>query len=117
MLEGIDQLYNLATDLGEAPRKVQARAGLALDKAVRDIEGNAKALAPVDTGFLQSSISHTVTSSGTTLRGEVGPTANYAAYVENGTRTQRAQPYLRPATDRVIPAYEAALAQLTEGIL
>ena len=42
---------------------------------------------------------------------------NYGGYVERGTSRMSAQPYLRPATDAVLPGYEQALGQITDGIL
>ena len=116
MLHGSNEVNRLANDLAAAPLKAQ-RAATALGKTVKDIEAAAKTLAPVDTGFLRSSISSDVTVQGSTIRGEVGPTANYGAYVESGTRRQRAQPYLRPATDMMVPAYEQALGEITEDLL
>ena len=117
MLPGSNEVNQLAHDLAAAPLKAQRRATTALGKAVKDIEATAKTLAPVDTGFLRPSISSDVTVQGTTIRGEVGPTANYGAYVEGGTRRQRAQPYLRPATDMIVPRYEDAVAKITEDLL
>jgi HK97 gp10 family phage protein len=58
---------------------------------------DAKLYAPVDTGKLQSSITHEVV--GHTLR--VGSNAWHAPYQELGTRHNRAHPYLRPALYQV----------------
>lgn len=49
--------------------------------------------APVDTGHLKRSITPEVTD----LIGRVVPTAEYAPYVELGTRFMSAQPFLSPA--------------------
>ena len=51
--------------------------------------------APVDTGYLRRSISMSLLEAG--LTGIVGPTAEYAPYVEYGTRFMSAQPYVRQA--------------------
>ena len=51
--------------------------------------------APVDTGYLRRSINMNLLEAG--LTGIVGPTADYAPYVEYGTRFMSAQPYVRPA--------------------
>ena len=58
-------------------------------------EGYAKALSPVDTGRLRSSISHD-TDDDTAY---IGTNVEYAAYVELGTQKTKAQPYLRPAVE------------------
>lgn len=51
--------------------------------------------APVDTGYLRRSINMNLLEAG--LTGIVGPTVDYASYVEYGTRFMSAQPYVRPA--------------------
>lgn len=110
--DGSDEFARMAADLTAAPAKVAVRAGAAMGKALGDIGTGAKNRAPVDTGTLVNSISSELQRGGGTLRGEVGPTVNYGAFVENGTSRMRAQPYLRPATDAVLPGYEAALGQI-----
>lgn len=56
-------------------------------------EGYAKRMAPVDTGRLRNSITHTVNEDVAVI----GTNVEYAAYVEMGTSKTKAQPYLRPA--------------------
>ena len=58
---------------------------------------------PVDTGFLKRSILLTMSDGG--LTATVEPTANYAAYVEYGTRFQRAQPYIRPSYEKQVDEF------------
>jgi HK97 gp10 family phage protein len=102
------------------------------------IQQNAKALAPVDTSFLQSSI-YTSTKDGdtygagfgdppgdaTTLE-DIGPppdsgtgyvavAASYGIYQEFGTRKMGAQPYLIPALEMEKAAFEGG-AYLTQAI-
>lgn len=60
-----------------------------------EMQTKAQQNAPVDTGTLKRSIGLEITDSGITA--EVGPTADYAPYVELGTRFMDAQPYLGPA--------------------
>lgn len=115
--DGSDEMNRLAADLGAAGPRVGARAGQVMAKALGDIQAGAQNRAPVDTGALRNSITHEYRRGGGTLRGEVGPTVNYGGYVERGTSRTRAQPYLRPATDAVLPGYEAALGQLGAEIL
>ena len=57
----------------------------------------AKRLAPVDTGYLKGSITTSVELGG--LQSTTTPTADYASYVEYGTRFMAKQPFLRPAFD------------------
>ena len=60
-----------------------------------EMQAKAQQNAPVDTGYLKRSIGLEVTDEGMTA--EVEPKADYAPYVELGTRFMEAQPYLAPA--------------------
>jgi len=73
-------------------------------------------LAPVDTGFLRSTIRLRVSDDG--LAYEVGVRekdyrdaglAFYALYQEFGTRFMRAQPFIFPARDTIAPEFRRAL--------
>jgi len=66
------------------------------------VANRAKALCPVDTGRLRSSIAVTTDPTSSGLVVSVGSNVEYAGYVENGTSRMRARPYLRPALDQVI---------------
>lgn len=79
------------------------RPGVAEDveTTAREIEAGAKQLAPVLTGTLRRSI-HTVLSNGG-LSAVIGPSVNYAIYVEMGTRFMGARPYMRPAAAQHLP--------------
>lgn len=68
-----------------------------LEQLGSEIEADARAVCPVDTGRLRDSLEHEV--NGDTLR--VGTNVEYAVYVEEGTRYMEAEPYLRPALFRV----------------
>ena len=61
------------------------------------VERGAKRLCPVDTGRLRSSITQQLERDSQGLVEVVGTNVDYAPYVELGTRTNRAQPFLRPA--------------------
>ena len=80
-------------------------------KAAHDIEAAAKAKVPVRTATLQRSI-HTVISAGG-LTATVGPSVDYGAYVEFGTRHMGARPYMRPAAEAVYPRFTDAMKALT----
>ena len=80
-------------------------------KAAADVEAQAKIRAAVDTGFMRASISsHRV--SPCHYRVTVG--AEYAPYVELGTRHMAAQPFLRPAFEAVLPTMRQALRRVIE---
>lgn len=139
------EVRKLAVDLTKAGPMVRRKAPLVVKKTLFDIEGDAKVLAPVDLGALESSISTDVDTDG--MGGEVGPTVDYGDDVEYGTEPHviraRAggklvfkgrdgrlvfvdkvnhpgtppQPYMGPAFDRRIPGFEAALGKIGEDIL
>lgn len=110
MATDFSQVAALAADLGKAAPAVKRKAVRVVAKAAHDVEARAKATAPRDTGALVNSIS--TTNKGMTA--EVGPTVNYAAYVEHGTSRMSPQPYMGPAADAVEPAFVAAMSQLAE---
>lgn len=112
--DGAAEMEDLARSLESVPLRMLPLGRQALKKALTDIQAGAQNRAPVDTGNLKNSISTATQGNGAYARGEVGPTAKYGAFVENGTSRARAQPYLRPATDAVLPGYEQALAQLAQ---
>lgn len=58
-------------------------------------EGYAKKLAPVDTGNLRNSITHTVDEDEPAAY--IGTNVEYAPYQELGTIHMKAQPFLKPA--------------------
>lgn len=70
-----------------------------LGKIAKDMEKHAKRVVPVDTGKLQDSI--------TSVEGDedyqyfIGSGVDYALFVEEGTVNQEAQPYLKPAADKL----------------
>jgi HK97 gp10 family phage protein len=81
-----------------------------VDRMVRaagfEAEGKAKRKAPIDTGFLRGSIRNKPMGGGVT---EVGASAEYAPYVELGTRRMKAQPYLEPAIKESVDNLRRAL--------
>ena len=86
-----------------------------VSKVAADVEADAKALAPVDTGKLRNSIGTEKTGP---LSRVVYATAEYAVFVEHGTAVQMADPFMGPAADRqagAIEAYAIAAAK-AEGL-
>ncbi len=67
----------------------------ALIRSGNIVKATAKLLSPVDTGLLRSSIYQKLDKP--RLTEEVYTNTEYASHVEFGTKTQRAQPYMRPA--------------------
>ena len=77
-----------------------------------EMQEKAQRNAPVDTGTLKRSIGLEITDSGMTA--EVRPTADYAPYVEYGTRFMEAQPYLKPAFDEQKEKFKKDMKKLVE---
>lgn len=59
-------------------------------------------IVPVDTGQLRDSCYVQVFNENGRIRVEIGATMRYAVYVELGTSSHAAQPYIRPTFDLVI---------------
>lgn len=89
----------------------------ALARALEEIglaaEGYAKRLCPVDTGRLRNSITHVTRYGAKAVH--IGTNVEYAAYVELGTRTQKPQPYLRPAASEHQETYRSILKKNLEN--
>lgn len=79
----------------------------ALEKVGLMAERNAKLACPVDTGRLRGSISHTHDKN----TSYVGTNVEYAPYVEMGTKSTKAQPYLKPAIADHIQEYKNTIEQ------
>lgn len=109
------ELNALAIDLELAGPEAEEKVSLATRKTLLAIEADAKAFAPVDTGFLRSSIGVDVDDDG--LGGEVGPTAAYGAFVERGTSRNAPRAYMGPAFDRHSGLYEKTIAQIAAEVL
>lgn len=92
--------------VGQVSAVAAARVEAIVEKAARDVEARAKAQAPVDTGFLKSSI-QTSREGPATWRVEAA--AEYAVFVELGTVRMGARPFLVPALESVRPQLAAAL--------
>lgn len=92
----VSEVRALATELGAAAAAVPTRAAATLRERVAAAEDTMRAAAPVATGDLRDSI-------GTTWEGplaaEVGPTVDYAGFVEGGTSDTAPQPFVGPAAD------------------
>lgn len=106
-------LNRLAVDLGKVPGKAVPMARTILEKSSADIERDAKAFCPVDTGNLRASISRDLVG----LTAEIGPTASYGGYVEWGTSRMGPAAYMGPAFDRHAGEFEQALGLIADESL
>lgn len=79
-------------------------------KNASEMQKNAMRGAAVDTGFMKRSIGLTQGAGGLNIK--VAPTAEYAPYVEYGTRYQTAQPFIRPAFQQQEKKFKGDLDKL-----
>lgn len=103
-IKGIEGLLNRAKLL--IPR-VRAGVQQTVAETALLIESDAKQFAPVDTGRLRASIHVDIAPNGLSATVEAG--VDYALFLEFGTRSQRAQPFLFPAYEKNRLAFVAAL--------
>ena len=108
----MDELANLAADLRAAGEKAKNMAADAIAKTAADISNDAKVFAPVRTGNLRASIGYDVTEDSGGVSAEIGPTVDYATYLEHGTSTMAPRKFLGPAFDRRTPYLEQALRSI-----
>lgn len=91
------------------------KAAAVVAKTASDVEAAAKTFAPVDTGYLRSSIQSQSTGQ---LSAVINAGADYAIYQEFGTHTDdgnlkmAAHPFMTPAVEQVRPSFVAAMAQI-----
>ncbi|MEM1566734.1 MAG: HK97 gp10 family phage protein [Candidatus Bathyarchaeia archaeon] len=106
-VEGAENLQQALQRLDDAAqRNIQEH----LERWAMEVREHARALAPVRTGLLRNSI-YTKTSGWTV---KVGASAEYAIYVEFGTRHMQAKPFLRPAVEEHLPTLENAILEALE---
>ena len=91
----------------EAAKVVQATAF--------GVEAEAKRIVPVDTGRLRNSITTRVDPGG--LSATIAPHTDYEAFVEFGTRRMRAQPYMRPAAEKMRGPFKEAMGKILHEAL
>ena len=106
-------LVQLAADFSAAGPAAAVKISGEIQKAAYRIEAAGKVACPVATGVLRASISSTVTG----MSAEIGPTARYGGFVENGTRRMAARPYMGPAADAEFPALEERVGRILGDII
>lgn len=104
-----------SSTLPDLARKLPGAVSAALRRGAFATEAGMKQRAPVDTGFLRSSIATEGASPGSlSMRVVVG--AEYGAYQEFGTRRHAPRPYTRETVAQTFPEVEQELRDL-EGQL
>ena len=83
-------------------------------EAALKCETYAKDVVPVDTGALKASIK---AEKETETAWTVAPTTEYAIYVEFGTRKMSAQPYMRPAAEKIRKEYPDLVVETIANVV
>ena len=92
VIKNIEKFQNLA----------ERELGYKMLDVVTHIVGDAKYLAPVDTGYLREHITASVTRKRVWIIGTVRSTAPYSLYQEFGSSRNVRHPYMRPAFNKNI---------------
>ena len=100
-----------------APAEVAVAARRITQKVCADTKRDGQAFCPVHTGNLRSSIGYETHSGGTSVWGEVGPTASYGVHVEYGTSRMAPHAYMGPAFDRHAGEYVDAMVKIGAVVL
>ena len=114
------QVRALSSRLNRGAGRLGARASAVVSKTAyamqADYQAGLIAMDAVDTGNLLNSASTTITGDGRSgqITAEIGPTAEYGIYVEQGTSVMPGRPALANAFDRNMPGYTEALAGLID---
>lgn len=88
--------------LEEVPSRFKKDAKRIVKTTSEQMVKDMSATVPVDTGYLRRTIGYKLKNNGMSARvgANINDNAEYASYVEYGTRYMRAQPYFRPAFDK-----------------
>lgn len=106
-LKGMDKLNKGLTDR----MKLEA-AMLIVKQNGAELQQKAMRNAPVRTGNLKRSIKLAIEDGGLTARCEA--TAEYAPYVEWGTRFMEARPFMEPAYEQQLRIFKADMEKLAK---
>ena len=99
--------------LQELSDQLQAKARQVVLIAAHNTERRAKELVPVDTGATKNSIE--VHPGPGDAEASVGPSTEYAPFLEFGTRRMAARPFMVPAAEAERGPFMAALKAIVEG--
>lgn len=78
--------------------------------AAFNVERRSKDLVPVDTGATKNSIAARFSRGG--LEAEIGPTTEYAPFIEFGTTRMAARPFMTPALEAERKPFITAVGQV-----
>ena len=94
-------------------RELENRFQQVVEIAARHVETKAKEDVPLKTGATKNSINASPEGE---LAWRVGPTTEYAPFLEYGTRYMIARPFLIPALEQETPRLQRAIIQVTQEL-
>ncbi len=104
------EVEQFAVELAAEGLTIGIRAAKVVAKTAHDTTALAQQLVPVDTSATKQSIHPSFENGG--LVAEVGPTTEYAYWLEYGTTNMAPHAFMGPAFDRHAPDFVEALARL-----
>lgn len=104
------EVEKLAFDLNVQSMAATKRASVVVTKTAHDIVATAQTIVPVDTSATKQSIGADIDDGG--LAAEIGPTTEYAPYLEHGTTRMPPHAFMGPALDRHTPDFVQAMEQV-----
>lgn len=113
------ELAALRASMDRATLRVGAKGAQIIRAGAAKMERGMKSRAKVDTGAMRNSVSSSILGDGrsTAIVAEVGPSVDYAVYVNNGTSRMTGDDFVGKSFDEVIPGVLAAAAQLGDELL
>lgn len=113
------ELQAFGSKLGKAGVRVGARGAQIVRAGAHKMERRMKATSKVDTGAMKNSVSSSIVGDGraTSILAEVGPSVDYAVYVNNGTSRMAGDDFVGRAFDAEIGGIMAAVGQLEREVL
>lgn len=109
----ITNLSEIRAAFATAPFQMTTQLNIAIKKTLLNIQRSSMINSPVRTGRLRASHS----SEFGNLKGQVGTHVNYDIFVHNGTRYQRAQPYLKDAVESTNEDTEKFFTDAVQNVL
>lgn len=109
----ITNLPEIRAAFASAPFQMTTQLNIAIRKSILNIQRSSMINTPVRTGRLRASHS----SEFGNLKGQVGTHTNYDIFVHNGTRYQRAQPYLKDAVEITNEDTQRFFTQAVQNVL
>lgn len=117
-VDGGAELAVIEAKLRTAQKRIGEKGAQVVRRSTLAGEAVAKQRAPVDTGLLQSSITHEFVGDGRSgaMDGVWGAEAKYAKWVNGGTSRMAPQPFMDQSLDAVTPGFLEAVEAISDPL-